>query len=105
MDANQILKTVSDLIVQAGLKIVRAIILWFVERRLISFAVKITSTILSKSGAEPTTLNYLSSGRPYSNPSSDWQVYFDSDRLRREVFIKADFPTFEQTMSFRKPAI
>ncbi len=61
MDANQILKTASDLIVQAGLKIVAAIILWFIGRKLISLAVKVTSVALNKSRTEPTIVNYLSS--------------------------------------------
>ncbi|AFY73217.1 small-conductance mechanosensitive channel [Synechococcus sp. PCC 7502] len=61
MDVNQVIKTAADLITQAGLKIVAAIILWFVGRKLVSLAVKITSTALAKSRTEPTIIHYLGS--------------------------------------------
>jgi len=61
MDANQILQTIADFLTQVGLKILAAIILWFVGRKLISVAVKITATALGKSRTEPTIINYLGS--------------------------------------------
>jgi small conductance mechanosensitive channel len=61
MDPNQILLTVADFFTQAGLKILAAIALWFVGRKLISVAVKITATALAKSRTEPTIINYLGS--------------------------------------------
>jgi len=59
MDVNQILNTSTELITQAGLKIIASIILWFVGRKLISFGVKIASTTLSANRTDPTIIKYL----------------------------------------------
>jgi small conductance mechanosensitive channel len=61
MDAHQILQTIADFFTQAGLKILAAIALWFVGRKLISLAIKITANALTKSRTEPTIINYLGS--------------------------------------------
>lgn len=61
MDFNQILNTTAESVTQAGLKIVASIILWFVGRKLISWAIKIASTTLNTNRTDPTIINYLAS--------------------------------------------
>ncbi|RZM77839.1 mechanosensitive ion channel family protein [Leptolyngbya iicbica] len=61
MDINVILTSVTDIIVAFGLKIIGAIIFWFVGRWLIGLAIKMISAAFRSSNLEETLLIYLKS--------------------------------------------
>jgi small conductance mechanosensitive channel len=59
MDPNQIWETVTDVALRVGLQVVGAIIVFVVGRRLIEFAVRLTSGALSRQQVDPTLLRYV----------------------------------------------
>ena len=61
MDINAIAVTATAIATQVGLKIIGAAILWFVGRRLISFAGTILSKALSRQSLDTTIAGYIKS--------------------------------------------
>ncbi|MEB3336796.1 MAG: mechanosensitive ion channel family protein [Leptolyngbyaceae bacterium] len=59
MDINQILKTVSDIVVTIGFKLIGAIILWFVGRWLIDLAGRLIRRALKRQTFDGTLSNYI----------------------------------------------
>jgi small conductance mechanosensitive channel len=59
MDPQQLWQTVADVGLRIGLQVVGAIIVFVVGRRLIDFAVRLTSGALSKQHVDPTLLRYV----------------------------------------------
>jgi small conductance mechanosensitive channel len=59
-----------------GLKLLGAVVVWLVGRRLISLAVRLT----------------MSAVRPFCHDDAYWQVYFDTNRAIRETFAAAGYP-------------
>ncbi len=66
--------------------------------------------VLSDPAADVEILQFNLAGpvlavRPYCRPADYWQVYFDSNRLIRECFREAGFPTPEQHYAVRGAAL
>ena len=59
MDFNQIMQTVTTIVIAFGLKIIGAIVVWVVGRYLIGLAVRLVSNALEKQRVDPTVLRYL----------------------------------------------
>jgi len=59
MDFNQIMQTITTIVIAFGLKIIGAIVVWVVGRYLIGLAVRLVSNALEKQRVDPTVLRYL----------------------------------------------
>src|SRR5262245_25531178 len=62
MDLNTLAQTLTQLLVTVGLKVVGAVIVFIVGRRLIDFAVRMVSHALSRQHVDPTVLRYVGTG-------------------------------------------
>jgi hypothetical protein len=67
---------------QMGLKVLWALVLWLVGRRLIGFSINMLRAALLRQSVDPTLIR--------------WQVYFDTNRTIRGAFGEAGFPVPEQ---------
>ena len=61
MDFNVILQNATDIVVSVGLKVLGAIVLWFVGRWLIGLAVRLLGASLKRGGVEATLGTYVKS--------------------------------------------
>ena len=61
MDLQNVLTTNLNLLTGAAFKVIAAIILWFIGRKLIDIATSITSRTLKTQKIDPTLIGYLSS--------------------------------------------
>ena len=59
MDFNQIMQTITTIVIAFGLKIIGAIVVWVVGRYLIGLAVRLVSNALERQRVDPTVLRYL----------------------------------------------
>ena len=62
MDPNTVVETASQLLVTVGLKVLGAIVVFILGRRLIDLAVRMVSNALTRQHVEPTVLRYVGTG-------------------------------------------
>jgi hypothetical protein len=85
MNLDAIVQSALPLITLFGLKLLGAIALWIVGRRLIGLAVTLVVRGL-RLPFDQTVAGYIGHNDHY------WQVYFDTNRIIREAFGEAGFP-------------